>query len=131
MFGDTWPDSDWTQSNESGSLIDRAHVVLRIAIDAFVVRIDTRERRFARGDQVERLRARANRLALEEEHGCRGEVLLARLGGKNPDIERLIERRFVLPPLPVRVELSRVDLESDIPLAIGASCFRAPVTFTS
>src|SRR5882672_9643519 len=95
-------------------LLHLLDVVVRVAVDAFVVRVDAGELRFLVHCHADALLAGFDRTAFEQQDRARGEVLLARLRGEHADVERFIQRRFGLLALAVGVELARFDIQRHV-----------------
>src|SRR5882672_3126887 len=95
----------------------RRDVVIRVAVDPLVERIDAGKRRLAVDRHLYGLGSTLHRAPLEIQHGGGREVALARLGGKDADVKRLVQRRLDFVAAAVGVELARFDREGDLEAA--------------
>ena len=84
----------------------RLHIVVAVAVDVVIVRIDAGKSRLLPGVQRDRLLAAVDRLQAHHEHVAGGEGAEARPRGEKTDLDRLVQRRLGLLALAVRIIFS-------------------------
>src|SRR3569623_916774 len=94
-------------------------IVVRIAVDIFVVRVDPRERRPPRRDHADHLLARFDRQSRQRDHVLVRENAEARFLVEQPDIDLVAEWRRLLLALAVGVEFCRIDGDRGFPPPVG------------